>query len=88
MAQFGPWHAGYTSLMICRMVVGLGEASFVSLASPLIGMQCTYNVGCYSMMCWHLQGCLQDFAARMQSPARIYHRKHTVGVLAQDREEV
>ncbi|KAL3133909.1 hypothetical protein ABBQ32_008365 [Trebouxia sp. C0010 RCD-2024] len=27
---------GYTSLMICRMVVGLGEASFVSLASPLI----------------------------------------------------
>lgn len=69
---WGAMAAGYTSLMICRMVVGLGEASFVSLASPLIGMQCTYNVDCYSMMCRHLQGCLQDFAARMQSPARMY----------------
>lgn len=29
--------AGYHSLLLCRMVVGLGEASFVSLASPLIG---------------------------------------------------
>ncbi|KAL0039798.1 hypothetical protein WJX77_008229 [Trebouxia sp. C0004] len=27
---------GYYSLLTCRMVVGLGEASFVSLASPLI----------------------------------------------------
>lgn len=27
---------GYRSLLTCRMVVGLGEASFVSLASPLI----------------------------------------------------
>lgn len=38
------WHAGYTSLMICRMVVGLGEASFVSLASPLIGIQYVCHV--------------------------------------------
>ena len=30
--------AGYHSLLLCRMVVGLGEASFVSLASPLIGI--------------------------------------------------
>ncbi len=30
-------HAGFWSLIICRMLVGVGEASFVALASPFIG---------------------------------------------------
>ena len=28
---------GFWSLVVCRMFVGVGEASFVSLASPFIG---------------------------------------------------
>lgn len=30
---------GFWSLVFCRMLVGVGEASFVSLASPFIGKQ-------------------------------------------------
>ena len=28
---------GFTSLLLCRMAVGVGEASFVALAAPFIG---------------------------------------------------
>lgn len=28
---------GFASLLLCRMAVGVGEASFVALASPFIG---------------------------------------------------
>ena len=28
---------GFRSLILCRMLVGVGEASFVALASPFIG---------------------------------------------------
>ena len=28
---------GFWSLLLCRMLVGVGEASFVALASPFIG---------------------------------------------------
>jgi MFS family permease len=35
---------GFWSLVICRMFVGVGEASFVSLASPFIGEQCMYGL--------------------------------------------
>lgn len=38
----------FWSLLCCRMVVGVGEASFVALAAPFIGaivyLWCTYNV--------------------------------------------
>ena len=64
-----PWYAGYTSLMICRMVVGLGEASFVSLASPLIGMHYMPNV-MPDDNAGHLQDCLRECEARVQCPAR------------------
>ena len=30
---------GFWSLAVCRMLVGIGEASFVALASPFIGEQ-------------------------------------------------
>jgi MFS family permease len=30
-------HTGFWSLIICRMFVGVGEASFVALAGPFIG---------------------------------------------------
>ncbi len=45
--------AGYHSLLTWRMVVGLGEASFVSLASPLIGkphVQC--QLSCISCIAY------------------------------------
>ena len=29
---------GFWSLILCRMLVGVGEASFVALASPFIGV--------------------------------------------------
>ena len=29
---------GFWSLILCRMLVGVGEASFVALASPFIGL--------------------------------------------------
>ena len=37
MASRAPWFAGFWSLVLCRMAVGVGEASFVSLAAPFIG---------------------------------------------------
>ena len=46
--------AGYHSLLICRMVVGLGEASFVSLASPLIGTLYSWHAPAIA----YLPGCL------------------------------
>ena len=33
--------AGFWSLVLCRMAVGVGEASFVSLAAPFIGAACS-----------------------------------------------
>ena len=33
---------GFWSLVFCRMFVGVGEASFVSLASPFIGADCSH----------------------------------------------
>ena len=30
-------HAEFTVLVVCRMLVGVGEASFVALAAPFIG---------------------------------------------------
>ena len=35
---------GFWSLVISRMFVGVGEASFVSLASPFIGEQCMHGL--------------------------------------------
>ena len=35
---------GFWSLIICRMAVGVGEASFVALASPFIGDWFSHHV--------------------------------------------
>jgi hypothetical protein len=35
--MYGLKRAGFWSLVLCRMAVGVGEASFVSLAAPFIG---------------------------------------------------
>ena len=66
-----PGYVGYTSLMICRMVVGLGEASFVSLASPLIGTHYMPSVMPDDHF-GHLQDCLlARMPASVQWPARL-----------------
>lgn len=36
---------GFGSLALCRMLVGVGEASFVALASPFIGAQAAAVMG-------------------------------------------
>jgi MFS family permease len=41
LATFGCGLAvGFKSLIFCRMLVGVGEASFVALAAPFIGERC------------------------------------------------
>ena len=55
--------AGYHSLLMCRMVVGLGEASFVSLASPLIGKTTS------SFKCLLSLQSLMGFTVSSSSPA-------------------
>lgn len=53
---------GFWSLILCRMLVGVGEASFVALASPFIGgftisQQCLLGSGASScaacLWAWH-----------------------------------
>ena len=44
---------GFWSLAVCRMLVGVGEASFVALASPFIGAPTRHRVcgmGCQVQM--------------------------------------
>ena len=36
---------GFWTLALCRMLVGVGEASFVALASPFIGVSIAVTLG-------------------------------------------
>lgn len=49
LATFGCGLAvGFKSLIFCRMLVGVGEASFVALAAPFIGVLCNVLVTCFN----------------------------------------